>query len=116
MESLDEMGIEHPTGLDPQAEYRKLPAVDTVLRLPAVALLAAEFGQEQAAATLRRLLDEARRAIAAGKPAPAPEEWPARLAEALAQTATPSLRPLINASGVIIHTNLGRAPLSAAAL
>jgi L-seryl-tRNA(Ser) seleniumtransferase len=98
-----------------QAEYRKLPAVDVLLRRPEVALLAAEMGQAPVTAALRTLLAEARAAIAAGAPAPPSEEWPARLAAALDAAAQPALRPVINASGVIIHTNLGRAPLSAAA-
>jgi L-seryl-tRNA(Ser) seleniumtransferase len=114
--SVEKVTSESGAGLHLQAEYRKLPAVDAVLHSPAVAWLAAGFGQEQVTSVLRGLLAEARAAIAAGAPAPRPEQWPALLAQALEQAAAPSLRPLINATGVIIHTNLGRAPLSSAAL
>jgi L-seryl-tRNA(Ser) seleniumtransferase len=102
--------------LNPQHEYRQLPAVDALLHDPTVALLAAEYGQSAVTDTLRTLLATARRAIAAGEPAPPRTAWPALVATALAGQNTPSLRPVINATGVIIHTNLGRAPLSEAAL
>jgi L-seryl-tRNA(Ser) seleniumtransferase len=62
------------------------------------------------------VLAAARAAIAGGTPAPAPHEFPALVHAHLAGMAAPSLRPVINATGVIVHTNLGRAPLSAAAV
>ena len=99
-----------------QAEYRKLPAVDALLREPAITALAAEFGLAAVADGLRGLLAEARAAIAAGGAAPDAATWAARLADALARTQVATLRPVINATGVIVHTNLGRAPLSHAAL
>ena len=100
---------------NPQAEYRKLPAVDALLRDPQVALLTAEFGPQTVTETARTLLATARATIAHGHAAPASDEWPALLNAQLVHDATPLLRPIINATGVIIHTNLGRAPLSAAA-
>ncbi|MFN8487116.1 MAG: L-seryl-tRNA(Sec) selenium transferase [Caldilineaceae bacterium] len=101
--------------LDIQAEYRKLPAVDALLREPGVALLLHQYGQGQITATLRALLAQARQAIAHGQAAPERSQWTAYLATVLAQNNLPSLRPVINATGVLIHTNLGRAPLSDAA-
>lgn len=98
-----------------QTEYRKLPAVDRLVREPTVQLLVAEYGQAQVVETIRTLLTEARHQITAGQPAPAWEQWPGRVDRALQQVNLPSLRPVINATGVIIHTNLGRAPLSQAA-
>ncbi len=99
-----------------QAEYRKLPAVDALLHQPEILLLAGEYGEAQVAAAVRAVLAAARGAIAAGEPAPAPATWPALIQSHLAAADLPSLRPVINATGVIVHTNLGRAPLSAAAL
>ena len=98
------------------AEFRKLPAVDTLLREPAIALLAAEHGQAAVVTTLRALLTTARQRVVAGEAAPAREDWSALLTEALIAEQRPSLRPVINATGVILHTNLGRAPLSQAAI
>lgn len=97
------------------AEFRKLPAVDALLRMPEIAHAAAGYGQAPVTAALRALLAEARAAISQGAAAPDAHAWPHRLAAALERAGAPSLRPVINATGVIIHTNLGRAPLSAAA-
>ena len=97
-------------------EYRKLPAVDGLMRLPSVALLAAEYGAGAVTNALRATLDAARRQIRAGGPAPAAHDWPLLVNEQLAALFAPTLRPVINGTGVIIHTNLGRAPLSDGAL
>lgn len=98
-----------------QAEYRKLPAVDTLLHLPEIGLLAAQVGQTQVTNRLRQVLTSARQQIAVGAAAPTVAQVIARVADELTALAQPSLRPVINATGVIIHTNLGRAPLSEAA-
>jgi len=102
-------------GTDPQTEYRKLPSVDLLLQEPAIAVLSAEYGATHVTSTLRTLLDEARTAIANGDSAPLPAAWATGLEVRLSSASHPLLRPVINASGVIIHTNLGRAPLSQAA-
>src|SRR5947209_5523186 len=88
--------------------FRSLPSVDQVLRQ-----LKNFDGLPQTAISreVRSVIAERRRAIAEGKPipeTPVTDEVEARL-HALA---TPSLRPVINATGVILHTNLGRAPLT----
>lgn len=106
---------ETPVTTTPLAEYRKLPAVDALLHLPEIALLTAHFGQAQVITTVRAALTNARQQIAAGSTAPTAEQIIRAVQTELAQTAQPSLRAVINATGVIIHTNLGRAPLSAAA-
>lgn len=103
------------TKLDLQIEYRKLPAVDTLLHEPTIALLAAHYGQPQVTSTIRELLATARQAVRSGQPAPEREQWANQIEAELAQANLPSLRSVINATGVIIHTNLGRAPLSEAA-
>lgn len=63
----------------------------------------------------RAMLAQARAAIAAGSPPPSLPALAAAVHAELATNFAPSLRPLINATGVVIQTNLGRAPLSAAA-
>ena len=116
-ESNTEPNLQMPVPMQQlQAEYRKLPAVDILLRHPAVQLLAASYGELSVTAAVRAVLAAARQAIAAGASAPPPGAWPALIQEHLDAADLPSLRPVINATGVIVHTNLGRAPLSEAAL
>ncbi len=112
---LSNGSIPNPRQLDPNQEYRKLPSVDSLLREPSVALLAAEHGHAPTTEALRELLTEARREISSGQPAPAPNVWPTQLERHLRARNVPLLRPVINATGIVIHTNLGRAPLSDAA-
>jgi len=100
---------------DPAAEYRKLPAVDALLREAAFTWHITQYGQEAVTAAARDALDDARRAIASGEPAPLKSDWPALIDARLSIAFQPSIRSVINATGVIIHTNLGRAPLSKAA-
>ena len=106
---------QHQAQTDAAGEYRKLPAVSALLQLPEVAWLTAEYGLQATTDSSRALLDAARLAIQNGGDAPPLAAWPQLLAEHLATATQPSLRPVINATGVIIHTNLGRAPLSDAA-
>ncbi len=101
---------QHETG-----ELRKLPAVDSLLRRAEISPLVAEFGTGPVTAAARAELDAARDAIRAGAVAPTWEHITERISHNLLAVETPSLRPVINATGVLIHTNLGRAPLSQAA-
>ncbi len=105
-----------PTDASRQAEFRKLPAVDLLLRMPSVALLVALHGQGPTIAALRSGLATARKVISAGASAPDINQVVEMAGTLLAEEAQPTLRGLINATGVIVHTNLGRAPLSRAAL
>ena len=97
------------------AEYRKLPAVDKLLSVPEIAALAAEYGSGPVTEAARSELDAARTAIRNGQPAPSGGEWKERIADSVHAGSASSLHPVINATGVIIHTNLGRTPLSEAA-
>lgn len=99
----------------PQTEYRKLPAVDALLNEQDVAWLLAEFGKAQVTQAVRTVLDNARQEIAKGRTLPESPQWAEQLYAELNRFTSPSLQPVINATGVIIHTNLGRAPLSQAA-
>ena len=90
-------------------KLRDLPSVDELLRDER---LEAE-PHELALAAARKVLDEARDQIrAGGDPGPLVD----RVAAELAQARRPSLRRVLNATGVLVHTNLGRAPLADAAL
>ncbi len=92
---------------------RSLPAVGALLERPGVRALGIGVA--------RALLTEAaRRAVAAvrdGRDAPPPDDaaWDDRVARALHLLQRPSLRPVINGTGVVLHTNLARAPRAAAA-
>ncbi len=93
---------------------RDLPSVDKLLTLAED--LIADYGRPLATAALRESVDQARARLLAGDAAaPAPEALLAEARASLAALVAPTLRPVINASGVILHTNLGRAPLSRAA-
>ncbi len=87
---------------------RELPSVHEVLsRLNPTA---ARYPHGLLIAEIRRALDAERESILGGKNSQgAPVE--ARVANALSQLTEPSLRRVINATGVVLHTNLGRAPL-----
>ncbi len=93
--------------------YRALPSVDRVLSHP----LLAECGADASllAALAREEIAAARATIAEGGDAPDAARCAAGVLARLAALSRPAPRPVINATGVIIHTNLGRAPLSAAA-
>ncbi len=96
--------------------YRALPSVDRLLADERLRALADGAPAPVLTQLARQALDAARAAIAGGRPPPTEEQLVENvlgLAQAVLQ---PSLRPVINATGVIIHTNLGRAPLSDEAL
>ena len=98
------------------SDLRNLPSVDTLLQTKAANALIAEFGRPLVLDALRATLDAAHATFKETRQIPTePEVF--EQAESLLKTWTaPTLRPVINASGVIIHTNLGRAPLSQAAI
>jgi L-seryl-tRNA(Ser) seleniumtransferase len=95
-----------------EKDLSRLPAVDKLLLDDRVMELAAEYPHELLVKATRQVLEQARRDIAAGKSVPSVDEIAARVVSYVQSLEVPSLRPVINASGVIIHTNLGRAPLS----
>ena len=103
------------------AALRRLPQVDKVLRGPAVAALLQDYPRWAVVAAVRAELELMRTQSLAGsvgaldadgKLAVAPASLRVRI-DALLQ---PTLRRVINATGVVLHTNLGRAPLAATAL
>jgi L-seryl-tRNA(Ser) seleniumtransferase len=100
---------------------RGLAAVDQVLREPAVAALTDVYPREVVVRAVRTLIERLRREILdGGRQSDAAALTPAHLApwvKKLVEAAvTPSLRPVINATGVVAHTNLGRSVLPPEAL
>jgi L-seryl-tRNA(Ser) seleniumtransferase len=101
--------------------FRLLPAVDELLRNPQIDLLLRRNGRTATIEVARVALEQLRTDIAASKLDEAQvksmvDDLPREIEQKLQQSLAYSLRPVINATGVILHTNLGRAPLSRAAL
>jgi len=94
------------------AGFRSLPSVDQVASHQRLQEYQESFPRTLLVDLIREGLETARRAVAAGEPCPSVGEIVDAVSRRLDSLATPSLRPVINASGVILHTNLGRAPLS----
>ncbi|MGE5226778.1 MAG: L-seryl-tRNA(Sec) selenium transferase [Planctomycetaceae bacterium] len=94
---------------------RQVPSVDALLRSGPGVRACAVVGRAVLKRTLTSTLDEARTEAAAGIDPPMADELLAR-AVGKARAATFGLSPVINATGVVLHTNLGRAPLPEAAM
>ena len=96
-------------------QFRNLPSVESVLAIPAVVAVAAGFRRDLVVNLVRQELDLARQEIRRGGSAPPAAELAEAVCRELESMARREPRRVINATGVIIHTNLGRAPLSRAA-
>jgi len=101
---------------EPKNKLRGLPSVDQLLGTPEASGWMASYGRPLTLEAFRAALDETRRDYPARETLPEKPELLARVQALLEGWSTPTLLPAINASGVILHTNLGRAPLSQAAL
>ena len=103
--------------MDPR---RAIPAVEGLLAGPAFGDLLSEVPRDRVLAATRAVQDRLRALLGTGHEQPAglaePEWWAGEVRAELARWRTSSLVPLINATGVVLHTNLGRAPLPALAL
>ncbi len=97
----------------PSNPLRELPSVDRLLAEEQVRALAERHGRETLVAAARRTLARAREEILAGFE---PGDLAARVAQEAEHAVAPRLRRVLNATGVVVHTNLGRAPLARAAL
>ncbi|HTC11162.1 MAG TPA: L-seryl-tRNA(Sec) selenium transferase [Acetobacteraceae bacterium] len=92
------------------------PSVDAVLRAPAGALAVARFGRQSATLAVRQAIDAVRPALRDGATAPAPAALAETAFAALERRDAPSLRPVLNLTGTVLHTNLGRALWAQAAV
>ncbi|MGQ0539756.1 MAG: L-seryl-tRNA(Sec) selenium transferase [Gemmatimonadaceae bacterium] len=93
---------------------RGLPAVHALLERPRVRELLATVPRTIVVDAARAVLAEARMKTALASPNE--DAWDAQIEREVSRRTQHSLRPVINASGVVLHTNLGRAPLAAAAI
>jgi L-seryl-tRNA(Ser) seleniumtransferase len=90
---------------------RDLPSVDRLLRDPSVEALLNTAPRAAVVAAIRDTIASART-----RRAGPPEDWALEIRERLTDRRRAGLRPVLNATGVVLHTNLGRAPLAAAAI
>ena len=96
----------------PDNPFRRLPSVAKVLDLPAVAAARTRHPHAAVADAVRVELDALRARLTAGESADAdPDSLAARAVARLDLSLLPQLRPVINATGIVLHTNLGRSPL-----
>jgi L-seryl-tRNA(Ser) seleniumtransferase len=91
---------------------RSLPSIDSLLVQPSLAPLLSAHPRARKVAALRLAVDRVRARLLRGEDRGLEE---ADVASALKQLTTPGLRPVLNATGVVLHTNLGRAPLAESA-
>src|SRR5438445_5385425 len=95
--------------------FRKLPSVTQVLQAAPVAELGSEYAHEQVVAAIRDELTSLRKRLAAGESpdgAVSVESVAVAAVSRLRQAVRPKLRTVINATGIVLHTNLGRAPIA----
>jgi L-seryl-tRNA(Ser) seleniumtransferase len=90
---------------------RDLPSVDRLLRDPGVEALLGTAPRAAVVAAIRETIAAART-----RRAGPPEDWAVEIRERLSERRRAGLRPVLNATGVVLHTNLGRAPLAEAAI
>ncbi|MBJ3814330.1 L-seryl-tRNA(Sec) selenium transferase [Shimwellia pseudoproteus] len=102
---------------DPRSLYSLLPSTDRLLNAGEFAGLLADFGHTQVVATLRQMLDDARAHIRQHQRLPAwCDNWAQAAATRLRDGCRQALRPVYNLTGTVLHTNLGRAIQSDAAV
>jgi L-seryl-tRNA(Ser) seleniumtransferase len=100
-------------------KLRLLPAVDRVLNLPEVIKFCAQFGRSTVTAWIREILGEMRNGQSSELSADAAsieQQVVNRLDDTARDAAAQRMRKVINGTGIVIHTNLGRAPLAQAAI
>ena len=96
-------------------QFRNIPSVERVIASEPLADTIKVYSREWVVALVRQQLEKARDGVREGGNAPSLEEVAAATRRAVEEMTRPAPQPVINATGVIIHTNLGRAPLSRAA-
>jgi L-seryl-tRNA(Ser) seleniumtransferase len=98
------------------SDRRSIPAVDSLLQTHQAAALVAQFGRPLTLEAIRMTLDSLRNKLKDGEQLPDRNAILEQVKFLLESWLEPTLIPVINATGVILHTNLGRAPLSQAAM
>jgi L-seryl-tRNA(Ser) seleniumtransferase len=94
---------------------RDLPSVDALLKTAPAQAWVESYGHPLTVAAMRSVLEEARARFPKEKRIPERADLERQILQKLESWTAPTLEPVINATGVILHTNLGRAPLSRSA-
>jgi L-seryl-tRNA(Ser) seleniumtransferase len=94
-----------------QEELRKIPGVDKLLHEPALAKLSGEVGSELVTYSIRLVLEAEREKVFNGESANNLPEIIREVKKHIHRITGYSFKPVVNATGIILHTNLGRAPL-----
>jgi L-seryl-tRNA(Ser) seleniumtransferase len=106
--------VSSPSGVS--SGLRLLPSIEQLLQTPAAKELIEAYGRPLSLEALKAALEQARKRFPEERVVPGREALLVSASELLDEWVAPTLIPVINAGGVILHTNLGRAPLSPAAL
>jgi len=99
-----------------ESKFQRLPSVDRLLSEGRVKQLQESYPRVLVVDLIRQRLEQERLSIASGNPCSSIDEIAESICAQAWALSYPSLRPVINATGVILHTNLGRAPLSQEAI
>jgi L-seryl-tRNA(Ser) seleniumtransferase len=92
---------------------RDLPSVSSLLETPGVKLLLEQHPRRVVVDAVRESVEAARASGGSGR---SDQEWLDSISSVIRDASRPSLRRVINATGVVLHTNLGRAPLAESAI
>ena len=109
----------YPNIMKPEAKstFRHLPSVEKILRTPTGEILSKQYGRPVVTYAIRHVLENARVELGNGSKLDYSAEAISERARRIVRSiCTSSLKPVINATGIILHTNLGRAPLGDAIL
>lgn len=99
-----------------ETDFRQLPSVDRILSDERIQALSGNYPHELMVTFAREQLQQARTIIAHGKKALSPDTIAGAVVKAVLELERPVITRVINASGIILHTNLGRAPMSSDAI
>jgi L-seryl-tRNA(Ser) seleniumtransferase len=102
--------------VESKSKYRELPGVDRLISDERIRELAELYAHDTVVDVVRRHLDEIRLSLSRGDPCPSFDEMTNAVVARIQLIASVGPRRVINATGVILHTNLGRAPLSTDAM
>lgn len=95
---------------------RRLPPVHALMDHPALSEMKDRLGREVVLGAVRSTLDRAREALGCGEAFPSDPSTLALMARSVIESERPNLRPVFNATGILLHTGLGRAPLAEEAI